>query len=103
MTGLSSNYVYIVGRLLERGERRLVAAVEAGYLPISVALDICESDEQGVQAALHKAYEANLLRGRSPIAERRLVALRKRYGNADNLTQIADNKAYTPPAQPIQA
>lgn len=31
MTGLSANYVYIVGRLLERGERRLVAAVEAGY------------------------------------------------------------------------
>ena len=38
MTGLSANYVYIVGRLLERGERRLVAAVEAGYLATLEAL-----------------------------------------------------------------
>src|SRR3546814_14769172 len=61
-TGLSAYYVHSVGKLLERGERRLVAAVEAGYLPISVALEICEADDQGVQAALHKAYEDKLLR-----------------------------------------
>ena len=97
MTGLSANYVYIVGRLLERGERRLVAAVEAGYLPISVALEICEADDQGVQAALHKAYEENLLRGRALIAARRLVEVRKRSGKAAKLNRLVGKDAATTP------
>ncbi len=88
MTGLSANYVYSVGRLLARGERRLVSAVEAGYLPISVALEICEADDQGVQAALHKAYEDKLLRGRSLIAARRLVEVRRRSGKAATLNRL---------------
>lgn len=96
MTGLSANYVYSVGRLLERGERRLVAAVEAGYLPISVALEICEADDQGVQAALHKAYEEKLLRGRALIAARRLVEVRKRSGKAAKLRSIVGKSAATP-------
>ncbi|RIV81405.1 plasmid partitioning protein RepB C-terminal domain-containing protein [Pelagerythrobacter aerophilus] len=103
MTGLSANYVYIVGRLLERGERRLVAAVEAGYLPISVALEICEADDQGVQAALHKAYEDNLLRGRALIAARRLVEVRKRSGKAAKLTKLVGKNAATTPEGLVKA
>lgn len=103
MTGLSANYVYIVGRLLERGERRLVAAVEAGYLPISVALEICEADDQGVQAALHKAYEDNLLRGRALIAARRLVDVRKRSGKAAKLTKLVGKDAATTPEGLVKA
>lgn len=103
MTGLSANYVYIVGRLLERGERRLVAAVEAGYLPISVALEICEADDQGVQAALHKAYEDNLLRGRALIAARRLVEVRKRSGKAAKLNKLVGKDAATTPEGLVKA
>lgn len=103
MTGLSANYVYIVGRLLERGERRLVAAVEAGYLPISVALEICEADDQGVQAALHKAYEENLLRGRALIAARRLVEVRKRSGKAAKLNKLVVKDAATTPEGLVKA
>lgn len=103
MTGLSANYVYIVGRLLERGERRLVAAVEAGYLPISVALEICEADDQGVQAALHKAYEDNLLRGRALIAARRLVEVRKRSGKAAKLNRLVGKDAATTPEGLVKA
>ncbi len=102
-TGLSANYVYSVGRLLERGERRLVAAVEAGYLPISVALEICEADDQGVQAALHKAYEDKLLRGRALIAARRLVEVRKRSGKASKLRKIVENGAATAPEGLVKA
>lgn len=94
-TGLSAAYITAVARLLERGERRLVKAVEAGYLPISVALEICEADDQGVQAALHKAYEAKLLRGRDLIAARRLVEVRKRSGKA-RYSQKSDKAAMTP-------
>lgn len=103
MTGLSANYVYIVGRLLERGERRLVAAVEAGYLPISVALEICEADDQGVQAALHKAYEDNLLRGRALIAARRLVEVRKRSGKAAKLNRLVGKDAARTPEGLVKA
>lgn len=81
-TGLSYDYVHAVARLLERGEQRLLRAVEAGYLPISVAMQICEADDQGVQAALHQAYENNMLRGRNLLAARRLVELRQRTGKA---------------------
>ena len=84
-TGLSYDYVHAVARLLERGEQRLLRAVEAGYLPISVAMQICEADDQGVQTALHQAYENNLLRGRNLLAARRLVELRQRTGKASTL------------------
>ena len=103
MTGLSANYVYIVGRLLERGERRLVAAVEAGYLPISVALEICEADDQGVQAALHKAYDEKLLRGRALIAARRLVEVRKRSGKAAKLNKLVGKEAASTPEGLVKA
>lgn len=97
-TGLTTYYVSAIARLLEQGERRLVAAVEAGYLPISVALEICESDDQGVQAALHKAYEGKLLRGRSLIAARRLVEVRKRSGKSTNLPNRLRKETMTPEA-----
>lgn len=97
-TGLTTYYVSSIAKLLEQGERRLVAAVEAGYLPISVALEICESDDQGVQAALHKAYEGKLLRGRSLIAARRLVEVRKRSGKSTNLEKRLRKQSMTPEA-----
>lgn len=97
-TGLTTYYVSSIAKLLEQGERRLVAAVEAGYLPISVALEICESDDQGVQAALHKAYEGKLLRGRSLIAARRLVEVRKRSGKSTSLEKRLRKQSMTPEA-----
>lgn len=79
-TGLSYEYVHAVVRLLKRGEERLLRAVEAGHIPISVALEIAEADDQGVQVALHHAYETNVLRGRSLLAARKLVEQRQRVG-----------------------
>lgn len=102
-TGLSANYVWSVGKLLARGERRLVAAVEAGYLPISVALEICEADDQGVQAALHKAYEDKLLRGRALIAARRLVEVRKRSGKAAKLNRLVEKGGAATPEDLVKA
>ena len=102
-TGLSANYVWSVGKLLARGERRLVAAVEAGYLPISVALEICEADDQGVQAALHKAHEDKLLRGRALIAARRLVEVRKRSGKAAKLNRLVEKGSAATPEDLVKA
>lgn len=79
-TGLSFEYVRGVIRLLENGEHRLLRAVESGHIPISIAIEIAESDDEGVQRALQQAYESKLLRGRKLAAARRLVEQRRRRG-----------------------
>jgi ParB family chromosome partitioning protein len=81
-TGLSPEYVHAVIRLLENGEQRLLRAVESGHIPFSVALEIAEADDQGVQAALQNAYESNLLRGRKLLVAKRLVELRRQRGKS---------------------
>lgn len=79
-TGLSMEYVRGVVRLLEKGELRLLRAVESGQIPVSVAVEIAEADDVGVQAALQQAYEKNLLRGRKLMIAKRLVENRSRRG-----------------------
>jgi ParB family chromosome partitioning protein len=79
-TALSYEYVSGVIRLLRRGEERLLRAVESGSIPITVAVEIADSDDSEVQAALQSAYEQNLLRGRKLVAARRLVEARRRRG-----------------------
>lgn len=79
-TSLSLEYVRGVGRLLAQGEQRLLRAVEVGHIPVSVAVQIADSDDVGIQEALHQAYEKNLLRGRRLLIAKRLVENRRRRG-----------------------
>lgn len=79
-TGLSSEYVHGVTRLLEKGEHRLLMAVESKNLPISVAIEIADADDHGVQRALHDAYERGLLKGKRLLAAKKLVEDRRRRG-----------------------
>ena len=79
-TGLSLTYVRDINRLLRQGEERLVTAVEAGYIPISVAAEIAETDQEGAQEALSQAYQSGKLRGRKLIAARKLIEQRRRIG-----------------------
>lgn len=79
-TGLSLEYVRGVSRLLAQGEQRLLRAVESGHIPISVAVQIAEADDAGVQEALQQAYEKKLLRGRKLIIAKRIVESRRRRG-----------------------
>lgn len=79
-TGLSYDYVHGVARLLEKGEQRLLVAVESKTLPISVAIEIAEADDHGVQRALHEAYENGLLKGKKLMAAKKLVEARRRRG-----------------------
>jgi ParB family transcriptional regulator, chromosome partitioning protein len=80
--GLSRDYVHSIIHLLEEGEVRLLIAVEAGQIPLSVALDIAESDVEGVQEALAEAYERGLLRGKKLLTAKRVVERRHRQGKA---------------------
>jgi ParB family chromosome partitioning protein len=79
-TGLSAEYVYGVARLLEKGEQRLLRAVESRTMPISVAVEIADAEDHEVQRALQVAYEKGLLRGRKLLAAKRLVEARRRRG-----------------------
>ena len=86
-TGLTPEYVYAVVRLFEKGEQRLLRAVESGQIPFSVALEIADADGDGVQAALQNAYEANLLRGRRLLVAKRLVEARRHLGKGLKIHQ----------------
>lgn len=81
-TGLSGEYVRGVARLLQKGEERLLRAVEAGQVPITVAVDIADADDEGVQEALQQAYEKNILRGRKLLLAKHLVESRRSRGKA---------------------
>ncbi len=81
-TGLSYEYVHSIRHLLEEGEERLLTAVETGQIPVSVAIDIADADEEGVQEALAQAYQNGLLRGKKLLSAKRLVEQRRRRGKA---------------------
>jgi ParB family chromosome partitioning protein len=84
-TGLTIAYVKCVIHLIERGEQRLLRAVETGQVPITVAMDIVGSDDRDVQAALKSAYEKGLLRGRKLMNAKRLLELRLKRGKGQLL------------------
>lgn len=79
-TGLSTEYVSGVARLIEKGEQRLLQSVESRTIPISVAVGIAEADDHGVQRALQDAYDKGLLRGKRLLAAKKLVETRRRRG-----------------------
>jgi ParB family chromosome partitioning protein len=79
-TGLSVEYVHAVIRLIETGEHRLLRAVEAGHLPVSVAIEIVDSSDAEMQRVLHEAYERKVLRGAKLTLVKKLIAQRQRRG-----------------------
>jgi len=78
--GVSLDYVRMISTLLAEGEERLVNAVEAGILPLNMAIEIAKSDDADVQRALTQAYSEKKLRGKKLVAVRRLLDQRQRRG-----------------------
>jgi ParB family chromosome partitioning protein len=79
-TDLAASYVRGILQLLDRGEERLLVAVDKGRLPVSIAVTIATSDDKAIQRALQEAYERNDLRGRSLLYARRLIENRRARG-----------------------
>lgn len=77
-------YVAGIIQLLKNGEERLLYAVDKGRVPLSVAMLIATTDEEGIQKALHQAYEDKTLRGRRLLTVRRVIELRKTNGKRTN-------------------
>ncbi|RWR30401.1 ParB/RepB/Spo0J family partition protein [Sinirhodobacter populi] len=78
--GVSSEYVNMIAGLLDRGEQRLVSAVETGIMPLNLAIEISKTDDEGAQRALMDAYTEKKLRGKKLTAVRRLLERRQRQG-----------------------
>ncbi len=74
--GLDRTYIHGVIHLVEHSEAMLIEAVEAGRIPISVAVKIASGNDREVQRALSEAYEKGDLRGAKLKAARRIIAER---------------------------
>lgn len=77
---VAKGYVTTVVHLLKKGEERLLYAVEKGRIPLSVAIQIADADEEGLQRALCQAYEDKTLRGRKLLTVRRIIEMRRANG-----------------------
>lgn len=78
--GLSTAYLQNVTFLLDRGEERLLAAVDNGTIPIAIAIHISRAEEQKVQAALMDAYSQGTLKGKQLAVVRKLLERRRTTG-----------------------
>ncbi|WP_372990629.1 plasmid partitioning protein RepB C-terminal domain-containing protein [Sulfitobacter sp.] len=92
-TQLSTKYVHGVIKLLESKEHRLLRAVEGGKIPVSVAVDIADADDVGVQTILRQAYEKKLLRGGRLLSAKRLVEARQKHGKGRASTDTRPQKS----------
>ncbi|MBR0683057.1 ParB N-terminal domain-containing protein [Roseomonas eburnea] len=79
-TGLDQTYIRGVLQLLAAGEERLIAAVEKGWLPITLAMQISAAGPEDVQVAMMEAYDSGMLRGEQLMKVRRLIDRRQAAG-----------------------
>jgi len=86
--GVTPEWVNMVANLLERGEDRLLEAVDTGLMPVSLAVEIAKSDDEGVQRALTQAYTNKTLKGKKLVAVRRLIEQRQRQGKHVKLNPL---------------
>ncbi|WP_336867959.1 plasmid partitioning protein RepB C-terminal domain-containing protein [Sphingomonas sanguinis] len=78
--GFSPEYAWSICFLLERGEERLLDAVERGVVPHTIAVEIARANDTEVQRALTEAYETKALPGDQVLAIRRIVDERNQIG-----------------------
>ncbi|MFZ6711601.1 ParB/RepB/Spo0J family partition protein [Undibacterium sp. TC9W] len=81
-TGLTMERVNGILVLLERGEERLLVAVEKGKIPLTAALAIVSGnrDDKAIQQALQEAYESGQLRGKQLFEAKRVIESRQTLG-----------------------
>jgi ParB family chromosome partitioning protein len=81
-TGMTLEYMRQLSVLLERGEERLLSAVESGKIPVTIAAQIATAPDGNIQKVLQEAYENNILRGHKLKLAKRLVNTRSHHGKA---------------------
>lgn len=83
-TNLHETYVREILELADKGEERLLVAVERGKIPISIAILIVTtgSDDKALQIAMQEAYESGELRGPQLMYAKRLIERRQYVGRS---------------------
>lgn len=61
-TGLSLHWITSLTMLINKGENKLLSAVESGCIPISFAVEIARVDFEGGQESLIKAFDEGLIK-----------------------------------------
>lgn len=80
--GMSADYIADILRLLERGEERLISAVESGQMPMTIAIKIAATGDDEMQSMLRELYETKQLRGRKLLETQQLIEKRLQRGKA---------------------
>ncbi len=78
--GCTASWVNNVANLLEKGERRLLAAAESGLVPMHIAVQIARATDVEAQELLLEAYNRGDLKGRKVSVMRRILENRMRSG-----------------------
>lgn len=89
--GVTASWINMITGLLERGEERLLTAVETGLIPLSMATTIARSTDADVQTMLAEAYEQGELRGKKLSTLRRL--LEQRYKRSKTVSDSSKTTA----------
>lgn len=96
--GFSREYVWAICFLLDRGEDRLLNAVERGIVPHSIAIEIARAADGDIQNALTEAYEQKALPGDQILAIRQIVDQRNLIGKGLHSVGRHDRKGAKPTA-----
>lgn len=75
-----------VTTLLQKGEKRLLAAAEAGHIPLHLAVGIARATDVETQQLLQDAYEKGDLRGKQIFRIRQILEHRNRSGKQAKMT-----------------
>jgi len=81
-TGLSQKYVRDIVFLLEKGEERLIEAVQNNTIPLTAALEIAraKNDDDDLGEMLEEAYKTGQLKGHELTDAKRLMEKRREKG-----------------------
>ena len=79
-TAQESVWVRGILTLLDQGEGRLITAVEAGRVPLNVAIKIAGAVDGQMQEVLQASYESGQLRGQKLLTARRIIEKRQLLG-----------------------
>ena len=96
--GVTPSWVGMIAGLLEKGEEKLISAVDSGLIPLSLAVTIARSDDGGVQQALADAYADGKIKGKNIELVRRLLERRQRRNGVGHSRygRSSSNKRPTP-------
>ena len=96
-TGLSQKYVRDIVFLLEKGEERLIEAVQHGTLPLSAAIQIAraKTDDDDLGDMLQEAYQSGELKTTQLYEAKQLLAKRRDQGPKANNRPKLPNSAHS--------